>query len=52
MTFAKLMITKKFILQVLAMLAVTALVLGVCADCSGEGGMYQGGGDSAPSWRK
>lgn len=29
-------------------LALSALVL---ADCSGEGGMYQGGSDSAPGWR-
>lgn len=33
--------------------ALLALLLGgVAADCSGEGGMYQGGSDSVPGWRK
>ena len=34
----------------LALLA--ALVLGSVSDCDREGGMYQGGKDSAPGWRK
>ncbi len=33
--------------------ALLALALGgLAADCSGEGGMYQGGSDSVPGWRK
>lgn len=33
--------------------ALLALLLGgVAADCGGEGGMYQGGGDSEPGWRR
>jgi len=48
---ARMMITKR--LLALAMLAV--LALGVLASCDnsggGRGGMWQGGGDSAPSWR-
>lgn len=32
-----------------ALLLLSALVLGSCAS---EEGMYQGGGDSSPGWRK
>lgn len=35
----------------LAMIAAVALG-GLAADCGGEGGMYQGGGDSEPGWRR
>jgi hypothetical protein len=46
---ARLMIARRFI--ALALLAV--LALGVCAECqSGEGGWYQGGGDSVPRDRR
>jgi hypothetical protein len=45
---ARLMITKRVI--ALALLAV--LALGVCAECESQGGWYQGGSDSSPSWRK
>jgi len=48
---ARMMIDKRPVLRLLAFLAVAVLLLGVCADC-GEGGWSQGGGDSAPTWRK
>lgn len=38
--------------RLLALAAVAVLLGGVAADCSGDGGMYQGGGDSAPGWRR
>jgi hypothetical protein len=37
--------------RLLAAALLTVLLAGVSASCS-EGGMYQGGGDSAPSWRR
>lgn len=36
---------------VLALLAVL-LIGGVAADCNGENGMYQGGSDNVPGWRR
>jgi hypothetical protein len=45
---ARLMIAPRVI--ALALLAV--LLLGVCAECQGEGGLYQGGGDSVPHHRR
>lgn len=47
MTIARKIFTRTV---VLAMLAVV-LLGGVCAECK-EGGMYQGGGDSQPHWRR
>lgn len=35
-----------------ALTLLAALLAGVAADCAGEGGMYQGGSDSAPGWRR
>lgn len=32
-------------------LVLVALLGGLAAECSGEGGMYQGGGDSSPYYR-
>lgn len=34
-----------------AFVLTVALLSGLAAGCSDEGGMYQGGNDSAPSWR-
>lgn len=51
MELTRMLFTRKFAKIVLAWLIITVAVLGVCADCGGEGGMYQGGGDSEPGWR-
>jgi hypothetical protein len=44
-------ISHRITARFLALTAVAVLLGGVATDCSGEGGMYQGGGDSAPGWR-
>lgn len=49
---ARMMITKRFALMLMAWLAITVLTLGVCAECRSEGGWYQGGGDSVPQDRR
>jgi len=52
-TIARQMITKRFMAVLLAWVAITILTLGVCAACGGgEGGWYQGGGDSVPHDRR
>ncbi len=38
--------------RAVAMALLALLLAGVAADCSGEGGMYQGGSDSAPRYRR
>jgi hypothetical protein len=46
------LVTRKFLLQLLAWLVVTVAVLTVCAECeSSSSGWYQGGGDSVPQDR-
>ena len=45
------MITRKTVKIVLAWLVIAVAVLGVCAQCQSEGGMWQGGSDSEPGWR-
>lgn len=49
--FIQMMITKSFARKLAVWFVITVAVLGVAADCTAEGGMYQGGGDSAPGWR-
>lgn len=44
-------IGRRITVRLLALAAVTVLLGGVTANCTREGGMYQGGGDSAPGWR-
>ncbi len=46
----RLVITKKFVRTVLALLVISVALLGVTASCT-EGGMSQEGGDSEPYWR-
>lgn len=53
MTIARMMITKRFALMLMAWVAITVLTLGVAASCpKSEGGMWQGGSDSEPGWRR
>jgi hypothetical protein len=52
MELTRMIFTKHFVLQLLAWALITVAVLGVCAECAGEGGTYQGGGDSEPYHRR
>lgn len=47
----RMMITKAFARKLAVWFVITLAVLAVVADCSSEGGMYQGGSDSTPGWR-
>lgn len=56
MTLKSMMMTRRFARQVAAFLLITAALFGgvlhSCNDNNREGsGMWQGGGDSSPSWR-
>lgn len=43
---------RRLLARMLALTAVAALLGGLAADCSGEGGTYQGPGDSVPYHRR
>lgn len=51
MPLRKIFMTKPFLRLVAMWLLITAATLAVTASCD-DGGMYQGGGDSVPGWRK
>jgi len=55
MELARILFTKRFMLQLLAWALISVAVLGVSASCDDNNrsgsGMWQGGGDSSPSWR-
>lgn len=51
MTHALKIRSRQLKMIMLSMIAVVALG-GLAAECGGEGGMYQGGGDSEPGWRR
>jgi hypothetical protein len=51
MTYALKFRSRQLKMIMLSVVAAFAFA-GLAADCGGEGGMYQGGGDSEPGWRR
>lgn len=49
----QLIFTRRFVRLLAAWLLISAAVLGVAASCGDSGGgMWQGGSDSEPGWRR